>query len=118
MSWICDKLRLQISPLSNIPNRNKDDVSIDSLKRGNLVVFAGPREKFTEQELAAIKEYLAGGGSVLFMLAGGGEQRFNTNINSLMEEWGISFNNDSVVRTVFYKYFHPKVCGCMVFSTG
>uniref|UniRef100_A0A7S1N3G7 Uncharacterized protein n=1 Tax=Eutreptiella gymnastica TaxID=73025 RepID=A0A7S1N3G7_9EUGL len=90
---------------------NKDDVSIESLKRGNLVVFAGPREKFTEQELAAIKEYLAGGGSVLFMLAGGGEQRFNTNINSLMEEWGISFNNDSVVRTVFYKYFHPKeVC--------
>ena len=87
---------------------NKDDVSMESLKKGNLVVFAGPREKFSEAELAAIKEYLAGGGSVLLMLAGGGDQRFNTNLNALLEEWGVSFNTDSVVRTVYYKYFHPK----------
>eukprot|EP00667_Euglena_gracilis_P009286 EG_transcript_9433 len=90
---------------------NKDEVSIDSLKKASLVVFAGPREKFSEQELAAIKEYLAGGGSVLLMLASGGDPRFNTNLNALLEEWGITFNGDSVVRTVYYKYFHPKeVC--------
>ena len=25
-----------------------------------------------------------------------------------MEQFGISVNNDCVVRTTFYKYFHPK----------
>lgn len=90
---------------------NKDDVSIEVLKRASLVVFAGPKDKFSEQELAAIKEYLAGGGSVLIMLASGGDSRFGTNLNSLLEDWGMTFNSDSVVRTVYYKYFHPKeVC--------
>lgn len=51
------------------------------------------------------------GGSVLFQLGEGGEQKFNTNINFLLEQWGIYINNDAVIRTVFYKYFHPKeVC--------
>jgi hypothetical protein len=35
--------------------------------------------------------------------------RFGTNINFLLEEYGIMVNSDSVVRTNFYKYFHPKV---------
>jgi len=35
----------------------------------------------------------------------------NTNINYLLEEFGISVNNDAVIRTVFSKkYFHPKEC--------
>jgi intraflagellar transport protein 52 len=91
--------------------QNKDDLSIETLKRGHLFVFGCPRDKCTEAEFAAIKEYLSGGGSVLIMLGEGGEQQAGTNFNQLMEEWGITFNNDAVVRTVFYKYFHPKeVC--------
>eukprot|EP00906_Rhabdomonas_costata_P003986 RCo005980 len=91
--------------------QNKDDISIESLQRGNLFVFGCPREKFSEQEFQAMKEYLAGGGSLLLMLGEGGEQRAGTNLQQLLEEWGITFNNDAVVRTVFYKYFHPKeVC--------
>jgi len=31
-----------------------------------------------------------------------------TNLNYLLEQFGISVNNDCVVRTSFYKYFHPK----------
>ena len=27
-----------------------------------------------------------------------------------MEEYGIMVNNDAVVRTSYYKYFHPKEC--------
>jgi hypothetical protein len=27
-----------------------------------------------------------------------------------LEEYGISFNNDAVVRTVYHKYHHPKEC--------
>ena len=29
-------------------------------------------------------------------------------MNYLLEQFGISVNNDCVVRTAFYKYFHPK----------
>ena len=43
------------------------------------------------------------------MLGEGGESRYGTNVNYLIEEFGISFNNDTVVRTVYYKYLHPKV---------
>ena len=35
--------------------------------------------------------------------------RFGTNINFLLEEYGIMVNSDAVVRTNYYKYFHPKV---------
>ena len=38
----------------------------------------------------------------------GGEAKLNTNINYLLEQFGISCNSDSVVRTSYYKYLHPK----------
>ena len=34
--------------------------------------------------------------------------RSNTNLNYLLEQYGISINNDCVVRTAFHKYLHPK----------
>lgn len=38
----------------------------------------------------------------------GGETRNHTNINYWLEEYGMSINNDAVVRTTHYKYLHPK----------
>ena len=62
-----------------------------------------------------LKQYLAEGGNVLLMLGEGGEREHGTNLNYLIEEFGISVNPDSVVRTVYYKnpkshakYMHPK----------
>ena len=77
------------------------------------------------------------GGNVLVLLGEGGETRFGTNINFLLEDFGIMVNNgkqlevyfclkifavnlvsvirttfslfpDAVVRTSYYRYFHPK----------
>merc|ERR1719158_2598939 len=45
---------------------------------------------------------------MLVCLGEGGESRFETNINFFLEEYGIMVNNDAVVRTSYYKYFHPK----------
>jgi intraflagellar transport protein 52 len=42
------------------------------------------------------------------MTGEGGETSFNTNFNYFLEEYGISVNPDSVARTVYFKYFHPK----------
>jgi intraflagellar transport protein 52 len=87
---------------------NKEPLSLERLKEAALVVFAGPRDKFTAGEFDALKAYLSGGGSVMMLLGEGGEGKSGTNVNFLLEEYGISFNNDAVARTVFYKYLHPK----------
>ena len=73
-------------------------------------MLPGPREKFSETEINYMKKYLESGGSIFVLLGEGGEKRFGTNINFLLEEYGIMVNNDAVVRTNYYKYFHPKEC--------
>ena len=47
-----------------------------------------------------LKKYLDGGGDILVMLGEGGESRFDTNINFLLEEYGIMVNNGN-----YYYYF-------------
>ncbi|KAM6981472.1 intraflagellar transport protein 52 homolog [Aplochiton taeniatus] len=86
----------------------KEELSLERLHGVKLWISAGPREKFTGAELEVLKQYLDGGGNVLVMLGEGGEMKYDTNINFLLEEFGIMVNNDAVVRNVYYKYFHPK----------
>lgn len=58
-----------------------------------IFVLAGSQEKFTENEFNVLKKYLELGGSILVLLAEGGEKYFQTNINFLLEEYGIMINN-------------------------
>jgi len=87
---------------------NKENITLERLKAADLVIFAGPRDMFTSDEFAAMKEYVDSGGSMCFLLGEGGEGKHGTNVNYLLEEFGISVNNDAVVRTVYHKYHHPK----------
>lgn len=89
---------------------NKELITLERLQAANCAVFAGPREMFTQDEFTAIKEYIQEGGSVFFMLGEGGEGKSGTNVNYLLEDFGISVNNDACVRTVYHKYHHPKEC--------
>ncbi|XP_021918359.1 intraflagellar transport protein 52 homolog isoform X2 [Zootermopsis nevadensis] len=89
---------------------NKDDISSDVLSGVTLFVIPGPREKFTESEFNSLKKYLDSGGNILILVGEGGEKNFQTNVNFLLEEYGIMINTDCVVRTHYYKYFHPKEC--------
>ncbi|KAG7478075.1 hypothetical protein MATL_G00076560 [Megalops atlanticus] len=86
----------------------KEELSMEKLNGVKLWITAGPREKFTAAELEVLKQYLDGGGDILVMLGEGGEMKYDTNINFLLEEFGIMVNSDAVVRNVYYKYFHPK----------
>ncbi|KAM3838860.1 intraflagellar transport protein 52 homolog isoform 1-T1 [Vipera latastei] len=86
----------------------KDEITSEKLSGVKVWITAGPREKFTAAEFEVLKKYLESGGNVFVMLGEGGESRYDTNINFLLEEFGIMVNNDSVVRNVYYKYFHPK----------
>lgn len=73
-----------------------------------IFILCGSQDKFTEEEFQHLKEYISNGGNLIVMLGEGGELEFNTNVNFLLEEYGMSINNDSVVRPHYYKYFHPK----------
>jgi len=95
--------------------RNKDELTSSVLAEASVVVFGGPRQPFTGSEFENLKMYMADGGNVLLMLGEGGESKSKTNINYLIEEFGISVNSDAVLRTVYYKnpksqnrYLHPK----------
>ncbi|XP_042690474.1 intraflagellar transport protein 52 homolog isoform X1 [Centrocercus urophasianus] len=86
----------------------KGEITSEKLLGVKLWITAGPREKFSAAEFSVLKKFLEDGGAILVMLGEGGESRRGTNINVLLEEYGIVFNNDAVVRNVYYKYFHPK----------
>jgi len=87
---------------------HKEDITTEKLSHAKVFVIAAPREKFTTFEFENLKQYIDTGGSILVLLGEGGERDFNTNINFLLEDYGIMINNDAVVRSVYYKYFHPK----------
>merc|ERR1712096_389675 len=94
---------------------NKDEITLENLREASVVIFGGPQAMFTTPEFETIKTYISEGGNVLMMLGEGGERQFETNVNYLIEEYGISVNSDAVVRTVYHKssqtynrYLHPK----------
>ncbi|XP_060600465.1 intraflagellar transport protein 52 homolog [Ruditapes philippinarum] len=91
-------------------NVNKDEITDEKLAGARIFVLAGSREKFSQAEFDVMKRYMDTGGSILVMTGEGGESRFDTNINFFLEEFGVNVNTDAVVRTSYYKYFHPKEC--------
>jgi len=74
----------------------------------NLVLLGGPRMPFTAKELQEVRQYIEAGGSALVIMNEGGETKMNTNINAMLEQFGIFVNTDCVIRKAFAKYLHPK----------
>jgi intraflagellar transport protein 52 len=88
---------------------NREDITLEKLIANRIFVSIGPQKKFTSSEIEALKSYVnTHNGSLLILLTEGGESKSNTNINYLLEEFGIFINNDAIVRTTYYKYFNPK----------
>ncbi|KAI6218585.1 Intraflagellar transport protein 52-like protein [Aphelenchoides besseyi] len=87
---------------------NNDELTDVTFEKCQIFVVPCPRAKFYEQEFDALRKFVQSGGRLLVTLNEGGELSADTNINYLLEEFGIACNNDAVIRTVFYKYFDPK----------
>ncbi|ROT63710.1 putative intraflagellar transport protein 52-like [Penaeus vannamei] len=99
------KLKTQWKVISN-----RDELNKESVGQAGVIVLACPRQRFTEGQFAILRRHVDEGGSLFVLAEEGGEKKANSNINFLLEEYGIAVNNDSVVRTCYYKYFHPKEC--------
>lgn len=76
-----------------VAGTSKDTLSVDALSSARLVVLAGPQERYNEAEFNALRQYVDQGGNLLVLLGEGGEQTFQTNINFLLEEYGIMINS-------------------------
>lgn len=87
---------------------NKEEIDISNLDGIKIFILGLPRQMFNAKELDHLKQFVQSGRSLLVFLSEGGEQQNNTNINYLLEQFKMSVNNDSVVRTSYYKYLHPK----------
>lgn len=74
----------------------------------NLLLLGAPRAPFLAKELQDIRAYIEAGGSVLVIMNEGGETKMGTNINAMLEQFGIFVNTDCVIRKAFHKYLHPK----------
>jgi intraflagellar transport protein 52 len=87
---------------------NKEEIDINNLDGIKVFILGMPRQMFNAKELDHLKQFVQSGRSLFVLLGEGGEQKSNTNINYLLEQFKISVNNDCVVRTSYYKYLHPK----------
>ncbi|ERL92527.1 intraflagellar transport protein 52 homolog [Dendroctonus ponderosae] len=88
---------------------NRDEISADLLKNCNLLILPCPQMVFEENELKVMENYVQDGGRMLVLLTEGSPTD-PTNINILLENFGIYPNIDCLIRTHYYKYFHPKEC--------
>jgi intraflagellar transport protein 52 len=83
-------------------------VSRDRLAEADVLVFGGSRESFQASEFEDLKSWLNIGGRALILFADGGDRQSGCNMSQFLKEYGIEANHDSVLRSVFYKYLHPK----------
>ena len=88
----------------------KKEFKLEKMRLCNLFVIGEPKSLFTPDEINILKQYLEEGGNLLIIEGEQGETKNNTNLNGFLKDYGITFHGDSVVRTAFYKYFHPKQC--------
>lgn len=87
---------------------NKDQLKLQKLKQAKLVVFAGPTANFKEEDIAVIDQYVEQGGNVVFLSQDGGDRTSRSNLNSVLAKYSMAVANNSIIRTTYFKYFHPK----------
>lgn len=57
----------------------------------------------------ALRGYLDDGGCILVLMTEGGEVKQNTNINFLLEEFGIMVNNGKPSRIIAMSFLHKDI---------
>ncbi|MEE3259706.1 MAG: DUF4350 domain-containing protein [Candidatus Latescibacterota bacterium] len=60
-----------------------------------VLIVAGPRTPFFSVEVAAIREFLQGGGAVLLLL----DPLYESGLAELLGEWGVTLGDDFVIDT-------------------
>ncbi|XP_030764193.1 intraflagellar transport protein 52 homolog [Sitophilus oryzae] len=88
---------------------NREEITSELLKNCNVLILPGSQMIFEENELMVMQNYIENGGRILVLLTEG-KSDDPSNVNILLETFGIVPNQDCLIRTHYYKYFHPKEC--------
>ncbi|CAG9760778.1 unnamed protein product [Ceutorhynchus assimilis] len=88
---------------------NREEITPDLLKNCNLLILPASQASFEGTELKVMENYVQEGGKMMVLLTEG-SQNDQCNIHILLENFGIVPNIDCLIRTHYYKYFHPKEC--------
>ncbi|KAB0804768.1 hypothetical protein PPYR_01738 [Photinus pyralis] len=88
---------------------NKEEINDAVLQKCSILILPGCRNPFSESEIEAMKKYLDQGGKILVLLYESNQDDIS-NVNIILEHYGMVPNMDSLIRTHYYKYFHPKEC--------
>lgn len=72
---------------------NKEDITQERLAAARVFVISGPTEKFSVAEFSIITRYLENGGALLVLMGENGESKYTSNINFLLEQYGIMVNS-------------------------
>ena len=88
---------------------HRDDLQYDKIESYDVLIISNPHIDFTNEDSEAMRKFLQEGKS-LALFGSGNEEKLQTlpNLNKFLSEYGIQFEKDTVVRTSFYKYLHPK----------
>jgi len=87
---------------------NKDQIKAQKIKQARLFVFACPTTEFSSEEISIVESYVEEGGNVLVLAVEGGDKSSRANLNALLSRFSMELANNSVVRTNYHRYFHPK----------
>ena len=88
--------------------QNKEELKYDKIKAADVMVFAAPTKKFMKSELDDLGKYLEDGKHVILLADEGGEDQLGSNFNFLLEKYNMLVNGDTVIRSSYFRYFHPK----------
>lgn len=84
---------------------NKEELSKEVIDGAKFLIIVAPQSDYDKSEQRVFRDFLASGGSILLL----GSEGSSSTLSSLTADFGITFEEDQVVRTVYYKdYFHPK----------
>ena len=88
-SSVAEALRRENYAVEKLSLVSEREVAADAA----VVVLAAPRTPLLDFETAALRDYLNGGGALLIVADPQGE----TDLNAVLEGWGVSLRNDLVV---------------------
>ena len=86
-----------------------DELQYDKVESYDVLIIANPQVDFTLKECECMKKFLHEGKS-LAIFGSGNEKNISqiSNLNKFLLDFGMKFEADTVVRTSFFKYLHPK----------
>uniref|UniRef100_A0A1I7UBX5 Intraflagellar transport protein 52-like protein n=2 Tax=Caenorhabditis tropicalis TaxID=1561998 RepID=A0A1I7UBX5_9PELO len=84
---------------------NTEQINLNVLDDVRMLIIPQPRSAFGTGEIETIWKFVDEGGCLMILSGEGGER---ISLNELISKYGITVRKDSVIRTVFLKYFDPK----------